>query len=102
MTCLNLRTHPTWFCFVDGKKVRIPGRKLLSNRMVRCLSNVEAFSLRAADLEEFTSRFARFLRNARVQGAIRFLLFQVSTNIAFCTREIFVRGNILIVKLSKT
>ncbi|TQD93835.1 hypothetical protein C1H46_020523 [Malus baccata] len=52
--------------------VRIPGRKLLSNRMVRCLSNVEAFSLRAADLEEFTSRFARFLRNARVQGAIRY------------------------------
>ncbi|KAL5748691.1 hypothetical protein ACOSQ2_025988 [Xanthoceras sorbifolium] len=56
----------------DVKKIRIPGQRLLSNRMVRCLTNVEAFSLRAADLEEVTSVFARFLRNARVQGAIRY------------------------------
>lgn len=56
----------------DVKKIRIPGQRLLSNRMVRCLTNVEAFSLRAADLEEVTSLFARFLRNPRVQGAIRY------------------------------
>ncbi|XP_022736402.1 probable cyclic nucleotide-gated ion channel 20, chloroplastic isoform X1 [Durio zibethinus] len=56
----------------DGKKIRIPGQRLLSNRRVMCLTNVEAFSLRAADIEEVTSLFARFLRNPRVQGAIRY------------------------------
>ncbi|GMJ02678.1 CYCLIC NUCLEOTIDE-GATED CHANNEL 20, cyclic nucleotide gated channel 20 [Hibiscus trionum] len=56
----------------DVKKIRIPGQRLLSNRQVRCLTNVEAFSLRAADLEEVTSLFSRFLRNPRVQGAIRY------------------------------
>ncbi|KAL6579752.1 putative cyclic nucleotide-gated ion channel 20, chloroplastic [Orobanche minor] len=55
----------------DGKTIRIPGPRLLSNRLVRCLTNVEAFVLRAADLEEVTSLFARFLRSPRVQGAIR-------------------------------
>ncbi|ONI09486.1 hypothetical protein PRUPE_5G240800 [Prunus persica] len=55
----------------DGK-IRIPGQRLLSNRMVRCLTNVEAFSLRAADIEEVTSLFSRFLRKPRVQGAIRY------------------------------
>jgi hypothetical protein len=39
-----------------------------------CLTNVEAFSIRAADLEEVTSIFARFLRNPGVQGAIRYSL----------------------------
>ncbi|KAK8503978.1 hypothetical protein V6N12_019145 [Hibiscus sabdariffa] len=56
----------------DVKKIRIPGQRLLCNRQVRCLTNVEAFSLRAADLEEVTSLFSRFLRNPRVQGAIRY------------------------------
>ncbi|XP_054794945.1 probable cyclic nucleotide-gated ion channel 20, chloroplastic [Prosopis cineraria] len=56
----------------DGKKVRLPGQRLLSSRTVRSLTNVEAFSLRYADLEEVTSLFTRFLRNARVQGAIRY------------------------------
>ncbi|CAA2981001.1 probable cyclic nucleotide-gated ion channel 20, chloroplastic isoform X1 [Olea europaea subsp. europaea] len=56
----------------DGRKIRIPGHRLLSNRLVRCLTNVEAFVLRAADLEEVTSLFARFLRSPRVQGAIRY------------------------------
>ncbi|KAI9087393.1 hypothetical protein K1719_030713 [Acacia pycnantha] len=56
----------------DGKKVRLPERRLLSNRTVCCLTNVEAFALRYADLEEVTSLFTRFLRNARVQGAIRY------------------------------
>ncbi|KAL6953842.1 putative cyclic nucleotide-gated ion channel 19 [Sarracenia purpurea var. burkii] len=55
-----------------GGKVRVPGHKLLSNRMVKCFTNVEAFTLRAADLEEVTSLFSRFLRSPRVQGAIRY------------------------------
>ncbi|XP_015578129.1 probable cyclic nucleotide-gated ion channel 20, chloroplastic isoform X2 [Ricinus communis] len=56
----------------DGVKVKIPGQRLISSRTVRCLSNVEAFSLRAADLEEVTNLFARNLRDSRVQGAIRY------------------------------
>ncbi|XP_021683421.2 probable cyclic nucleotide-gated ion channel 20, chloroplastic isoform X2 [Hevea brasiliensis] len=56
----------------DGKKFKIPGQRLHSSRTVRCLTNVEAFSLRAADLEEVTNIFARSLRNLLVQGAIRY------------------------------
>nr|KYP39023.1 hypothetical protein KK1_039696 [Cajanus cajan] len=56
----------------DGKKVRIQGQRLLSNRSVRCITNVEAFSLRAADLEELTILFTRFLRNPHVQGILRY------------------------------
>ncbi|KAK2992134.1 hypothetical protein RJ640_002823, partial [Escallonia rubra] len=52
------------------RELRIPGRILLSNRMIRCLTNVEAFILRAADLGEVTGLFSRFLRNPRIQGAI--------------------------------
>ncbi|KAK4782004.1 hypothetical protein SAY86_016106 [Trapa natans] len=49
------------------------GHRLYSSRTVECLTNVEAFTLRAADLEEVTRDFARFLRNPRVQGAIRYI-----------------------------
>ncbi|KAI4352048.1 hypothetical protein L6164_006334 [Bauhinia variegata] len=56
----------------DCEKVRIPGRRLLSKRTVVCMTNVEAFSLGAADLEEVTSLFSRFLRNPRLQAAIRY------------------------------
>lgn len=56
----------------DGRRIRLPGHTLLSNRLARCLTNVEAFVLRAADLEEVTSLFARFLRSPRVQGAVRY------------------------------
>ncbi|KAJ9678118.1 hypothetical protein PVL29_022879 [Vitis rotundifolia] len=56
----------------DGKKIRFPGQRLLSNRDVECLTNVEAFILRAADIEEVTGIFSRFLRNPKVQGAIRY------------------------------
>lgn len=55
----------------DMKRHQVPAPRLVSNRTVKCLSNVEAFSLRVADLEEVTSMFSRFLRNPRVQGAIR-------------------------------
>ncbi|KAL3642268.1 hypothetical protein CASFOL_013083 [Castilleja foliolosa] len=50
------------------RRIRIPGPRLLSNREVKCSTNVEAFVLRASDLEEVTSLFARFLRSPRVQG----------------------------------
>ncbi|KAJ4959608.1 hypothetical protein NE237_019518 [Protea cynaroides] len=56
----------------DGQRISIPGQQLLSNRMVTCLTNVEAFSLRAADLKEVTTCFARLLRNPRVHRAIRY------------------------------
>uniref|UniRef100_A0A7N0VA56 Cyclic nucleotide-binding domain-containing protein n=1 Tax=Kalanchoe fedtschenkoi TaxID=63787 RepID=A0A7N0VA56_KALFE len=56
----------------DAKKLRILGQRLVSNRMVCCVTNVEAFTLRAVDIEEVTSLFSRFLRNPRVQGAIRY------------------------------
>ncbi|KAI3724114.1 hypothetical protein L2E82_35880 [Cichorium intybus] len=55
----------------DTENHRKHGFRLLSNRTVRCLTNVEAFVLRAADLEEVTTLFAVFLRNHRVQFAIR-------------------------------
>ncbi|KAF5734606.1 hypothetical protein HS088_TW15G00098 [Tripterygium wilfordii] len=54
----------------DPKNIRIPGQQLLSDRRVKCLTNVEAFSLRAADLEEVISLYTRFLLNPGVQRAI--------------------------------
>ncbi|KAK1387797.1 hypothetical protein POM88_015975 [Heracleum sosnowskyi] len=56
----------------DGEKFRIPAQKLLSKRTVRCLTNVEAFTLRAADLEEVFSFYSGLLiNNPLVQGAIK-------------------------------
>lgn len=54
---------------VDG---RMPAKGLLSSRNVKCVTNVESFSLSVADLEEVTSLYSRFLRSNRVQGAIRY------------------------------
>ncbi|XP_057446741.1 probable cyclic nucleotide-gated ion channel 20, chloroplastic isoform X2 [Lotus japonicus] len=56
----------------DGKKIKLPGQGLLSSRTIKCLTNVEAFSLRAADLREVTLLFTRFLHSPRVQGALRY------------------------------
>ncbi|XP_045817192.1 probable cyclic nucleotide-gated ion channel 20, chloroplastic [Trifolium pratense] len=56
----------------EGKKVKLQGQGLTSDRTVRCLTNVEAFSLRTKDIEEVTTLFARFLRSPRVQGVIRY------------------------------
>ncbi|CAI8593376.1 unnamed protein product [Vicia faba] len=56
----------------EGKKVKLQGQGLTSDRTVRCLTNVEAFSLRSKDIEEVTTLFARFLRSPRVQGVIRY------------------------------
>ncbi|XP_074338812.1 putative cyclic nucleotide-gated ion channel 20, chloroplastic [Apium graveolens] len=36
----------------DGKRIRIPVYKLVSSKMVRCLTNVDAYTLQAADLTE--------------------------------------------------
>lgn len=46
---------------------------MLSNRTVTCVTDVEAFALRAEDLEEVARLFARFLRRPKVQGAIKVL-----------------------------
>nr|XP_043631319.1 probable cyclic nucleotide-gated ion channel 20, chloroplastic isoform X2 [Erigeron canadensis] len=55
----------------DTRNHKKLGYRLLSKRTVKCLTNVEAFVLRAADLEEVTTLFAGFLRSHRVQHAIR-------------------------------
>ncbi|XP_017226003.2 probable cyclic nucleotide-gated ion channel 20, chloroplastic [Daucus carota subsp. sativus] len=55
----------------DGDKFTIPAGKLVSKRTVRCLTNVEAFTLRAADLEDVFSLYSGLLiQNPLVQGAI--------------------------------
>uniref|UniRef100_A0A0E0HMJ9 Cyclic nucleotide-binding domain-containing protein n=1 Tax=Oryza nivara TaxID=4536 RepID=A0A0E0HMJ9_ORYNI len=56
----------------DGGKIKLHGMRLVAIRTVRCLTNVEAFVLRARDLEEVTSQFSRFLRNPLVLGTIRY------------------------------
>ncbi|KAF8407522.1 hypothetical protein HHK36_006656 [Tetracentron sinense] len=56
----------------DRRKIRMPGLRLLCNRTVRCLTNVDSYSLRAADLEEVIDLFARYLQNPHLQGAIRY------------------------------
>ncbi|XP_072052190.1 probable cyclic nucleotide-gated ion channel 20, chloroplastic [Arachis hypogaea] len=57
----------------DGKKAWLPRPRLLSRRTVTCLTNVEVYSIGAADLEAITIRFTRFLRNPLVQRALRSL-----------------------------
>ncbi|KAL1803944.1 hypothetical protein ACET3Z_032591 [Daucus carota] len=53
------------------REFKIPVQKLLSKRTVQCLTDVEAFILRAADLEEVFSVYSELLiRNPLVQGAI--------------------------------
>ncbi|KAL7612182.1 hypothetical protein Lser_V15G05339 [Lactuca serriola] len=47
------------------------GKRLISNRTVKCLSNVEAYVIWAAELEEVTNLFSEYFRNPRVQHAIR-------------------------------
>lgn len=77
-----------WLCSADGKRGRVPGQRLRSNRTARCLTNVEAFTLRARDLEEVTSLFPRILRNPRIQGAIR------SVNISTSYINEYAMGNV--------
>ncbi|XP_026407977.1 probable cyclic nucleotide-gated ion channel 20, chloroplastic [Papaver somniferum] len=56
----------------DGKKIKTPGHRVISNRTVTCLTNVESFSLKVDDLEEVTAFYAAFLRKPIVQAAIRY------------------------------
>ncbi|XP_024642325.2 probable cyclic nucleotide-gated ion channel 20, chloroplastic isoform X1 [Medicago truncatula] len=56
----------------EGKQVKIQEHDLISDRTVRCLTNLEAFSLDAKDIEEVTTRFSRFLQSPRVQQVIRY------------------------------
>ncbi|XP_057812453.1 probable cyclic nucleotide-gated ion channel 20, chloroplastic isoform X2 [Salvia miltiorrhiza] len=56
----------------DGTSIKIPRHRLPSNRLVTCLTNVEAFVLRAADFEDVAGLFTRFLKSSLVQGAIRY------------------------------
>ncbi|CAN6979708.1 unnamed protein product [Brassica oleracea var. botrytis] len=51
---------------------RLPSKGLLSNRDVMCLTNVDAFLLSVADLEEVRGFFSGFLRRPRVQASIRY------------------------------
>lgn len=54
------------------KKVTIPAHKLVSKRMVRCLTYVQAYTVQASDLEEVISLYSGLLiRNPHFQGAIR-------------------------------
>ncbi|XP_058108469.1 probable cyclic nucleotide-gated ion channel 20, chloroplastic isoform X3 [Magnolia sinica] len=52
----------------NGKKIRLSGQQLLSNRTVKCLTNVVAFVLRAEDLKEVATTFAPFLPSPRIRG----------------------------------
>ncbi|XP_019710007.1 probable cyclic nucleotide-gated ion channel 20, chloroplastic isoform X2 [Elaeis guineensis] len=67
----------TWYLehssvYKDGGKIRFPGQHLFSTRTVKCLTNVETFALRTADLEEVATMFPRLLRHPHVQRAIRY------------------------------
>ncbi|KAL9675472.1 hypothetical protein QQ045_003674 [Rhodiola kirilowii] len=56
----------------DCKKMRILGQRLVSNKLVSCITNVDEFILRTVDIEEVISTYSRILQNPRVQGAIRY------------------------------
>ncbi|XP_057804147.1 receptor like protein kinase S.2-like isoform X2 [Salvia miltiorrhiza] len=57
----------------DGRGMRSAEPILLSDNLVRCLTNVEALVLRAADLEEVVSLFARFINTPRIIMAARYI-----------------------------
>eukprot|EP00250_Pteridium_aquilinum_P005153 c15291_g1_i1 orf=200-2506(+) len=48
------------------------GQHAISSTTVTCLGSVEAFSLSAEDLKEVTRLYSNFLRNNKVQGALRY------------------------------
>lgn len=58
-----------------GRRARhrpVMGSHATSSTTVTCLGSVEAFSLSAVDLREVTRLYSNFLRNAKVQGALRY------------------------------
>ncbi|XP_010435423.1 PREDICTED: probable cyclic nucleotide-gated ion channel 20, chloroplastic isoform X2 [Camelina sativa] len=55
-----------------GTTIKMPPKGLvISNRDVTCITNVEAFWLSVADIEDLASLFSRFPRSHRVQRATR-------------------------------
>ncbi|MCO5564634.1 hypothetical protein L7F22_018300 [Adiantum nelumboides] len=50
----------------------VMGPHAISNTTVTCLGTVEGFSLSALDLREVTRLYSNFLRNPKVQGALRY------------------------------
>ncbi|CAI9270761.1 unnamed protein product [Lactuca saligna] len=59
------------WCLQDKRSQRKQGNRLRSKRTVKCVTNVEAFVLRAEDLEEVITLFDGFVKNHRLQFAIR-------------------------------
>ncbi|KAL4578819.1 hypothetical protein LXL04_014950 [Taraxacum kok-saghyz] len=59
------------WCLEDRRNQRKEGNRLISDRKVKCLKNVEAFVLRAEDLQEVITLFDGVFQNHRVQFAIR-------------------------------
>lgn len=57
----------------DGRGMKSAGAVVLSDSLVRCLTNVEALVLRAEDLEEVVSLFARFIETERIRWAARYM-----------------------------
>ncbi|XP_074338802.1 putative cyclic nucleotide-gated ion channel 20, chloroplastic [Apium graveolens] len=54
------------------RKITVPAHKLVSKRMVRCLTDVQAYTVQASELEEVISLYSGLLiRNPHFQGAIR-------------------------------
>ncbi len=45
----------------------------MSSHNVKCLENVDVFSLEADDLESITKNFYKHMSKPRVQGVLRFL-----------------------------
>ncbi|KAL8158193.1 hypothetical protein AgCh_002764 [Apium graveolens] len=53
----------------NGKTLRIPAHKLVSNRTVTCLTNVRAYTVQVADIEEVFSFYSKLLfRTPLVEG----------------------------------
>lgn len=60
---------------LSGRRARhrlAMGQHAISSTTVKCLGNVEAFSLSAQDLEEVVTLYSRFLQDSKVQRAISY------------------------------
>lgn len=60
-----------FYVSISDGRIRFPRERLLSKRVVRCLTNVEAFVLRSMDIEEVMSLYAKLLGIDNVQRDIR-------------------------------
>ncbi|WOH16043.1 hypothetical protein DCAR_0935592 [Daucus carota subsp. sativus] len=55
----------------NGERFRIPAQKLISNRTVTCLTNVRAYTVQVADLEEVFSFYSRMVKKSQYKGGFR-------------------------------